>query len=110
MKLSQKTNLEIYELIGHLDLGKDLSKWDKLFKIVKTFYRDLLILKNTQDPELMINHSYWSRLEQLKREYSLLELVNVINLIDRTKNMIKTNIDGELALEVMLQRIKARRM
>lgn len=109
-KLNEKTNLEIYEIIDKLDLGKNFSQWDKLFLIIQTFYRDLLILKNTEDHDLIINHSYRPRLEQLKNEYSLLELVNVINLIDRTKNMIKSNIDRELALEVMLQRIKARRV
>lgn len=109
-KLGQKTNLDIYEMIQRLNVGKNLAQWDKLFKIVKTFYRDLLILKSMTSHELIINQSCLPCLEQLKSQYSLEELVNVINLIDRTKNMIMANVDRELAFEVMLQQIKARRV
>ncbi len=109
-KLGDKTNLEIYELLQNLNLGKDLRQWDRLLRIVKTFYRDLMILKTMDEPDLVINRSYFADMQQIKSQYSGEDLEKVIKLIERTNNVIMTNVDRELAFEVMLHKIKARRM
>lgn len=109
-RLSDKSNLEIYELIRSFEMEKDLHSWDELFLIVKTFYRDLMILKSMGGQEYVLNRSFANTMQILKDQYSAEELEKVIKLIERTNNVIMSNVDRELAFEVMLQKIKARRM
>lgn len=108
LNLENKSNIEIYELIQSLEMDKALHKWDELLLLFKTFYRDLLILKTMNDKEYLINQTYF--LELQKQQYSVEDLEKVIKLVERTNNVIKSNVDRELALEVMLHKIKARRM
>ncbi|AZR74416.1 DNA polymerase III subunit delta' [Anoxybacter fermentans] len=110
LNLNDKTNLEIYEMIQTLEMDRDLSLWEEIFKIIKTFYRDLLILKNINSKEHLINQSYFKEMQKCMEHYSTEDLERVIKLIERTNNVIMTNVNRELALEVMLHKIKARRM
>jgi DNA polymerase III gamma/tau subunit len=110
INLDDKMNLEINELINSLDLGRDLERWDELFKIIKTFYRDLMIVKNINNYNNLINQSYADEIKECSQNYSQEELGKVIKLIEKTNNVIMTNVDCELAFEVMLQKIKSRRM
>lgn len=108
LRLSEKSNLEIYELIQSLEMDKDVQRWDALLMIIKTFYRDLLILQSLPGKEHIINQRYFQAMQSMG--YSVDELEKVIKLIERTNNVIMSNVDRELALEVMMYKIKARRM
>lgn len=110
LNLGHKSNLEIYEMIQSLEMEKDLYQWNELMMIFRTFYRDLLILKNMENKEYLINQSYYSQMITCKNQFSEADLEKVIKLIERTNNVIMSNVDRELALEVMLQKIKARRV
>ena len=110
LKLNNQSNLEIYEMIQSLKLGKDLRRWEDLNSIIKSFYRDLVILKSSSNRGLVINQGFLNELNLFKDNYSRLDLEEVIKLIERTNNLIIANVDRELALEVMLQKIKAQRM
>lgn len=110
LKLRNQSNLEIYEMIRSLRLGKDLRQWEDLMKIIQSVYHDLVILKSSSNRGLLINQVFFSELKLTKDNYSRLELEEVIKLIERTNNLSIANVDRELALEVMLQKIKAQRM
>ncbi len=110
VNLTDKSNLEIYEFIQSLKIGKDLTQWNELFHLIKIFYRDLLILKNMNSKDYLINQSYFNDMQQLLNQYSGEDLDKVIKLLERTNNIIMSNVDRELAFEVMLHKIRARRM
>lgn len=100
--------MEIYELIQSLEMDKDVQRWDELLLIFKMFYRDLLILQSMPGKDHIMNQTYFESMQSMG--YSVEELEKVIKLIERTNNVIMSNVDRELALEVMMQKIKARRM
>lgn len=108
LRLPEKSNMEIYELIQSLEMDKDVQRWDELLLIFKMFYRDLLILQSMPGKDHIMNQSYFESMQSMG--YSVEELEKVIKLIERTNNVIMSNVDRELALEVMMQKIKARRM
>lgn len=108
LRLPEKSNMEIYELIQSLEMDKDLQRWDELLMVVKTFYRDLLMIQSSLGKEQIINQRHYQAMQSVR--YTVEELEKVIKLIERTNNVIKSNVDRELAFEVMLHKIKARRM
>ena len=110
VNLRQKSNLEIYELIKSFEMDKDLHQWDELFLIVKTFFRDLMIMRSMEGKAYVMNQSFYDVMLSIKDQYTPEELEKVIKLIERTNNVIMSNVDRELAFEVMLHKIKARRM
>lgn len=111
-KIKELLNLslvEVFELVQEmLEYREEI---DNILENIMTFYRDLLLYKSSGEANLMINFDYETDLINLSKEYTVVELKSIIELLEETNNLVKnTNVDLQLALEVMLIKIKEKRM
>lgn len=101
--------VEVFELAQQI--GQDNEEISCILEDIMSFYRDLILYKGSNDSSLIINFDYEDDLVRLSSEYTFAELQSVIELLEETDNLIKnTNVDLQLALEVMLIKIKEKRM
>ncbi|MCK8824500.1 DNA polymerase III subunit delta' [Fuchsiella alkaliacetigena] len=99
--------VEIFEFAQQLLTYKENLNY--VFEILITFYRDLLIYKQIKSLELVINFNNEQELLELSSKYRFGELEKIIKLITETAEIVKkTNVNLQLALEVMLLKIKGR--
>ncbi|MBM7623941.1 DNA polymerase III subunit delta' [Sporohalobacter salinus] len=108
-KLNNLDLVELFELVQKiLDYKEEI---DNILESIITFYRDLLLYKGSQKEELLINFDYQEELSCLDQEYTFDEIQAIIEEIEKTNNLIQnTNVNLQLALEVMLLNIKEKRM
>ncbi len=85
------------------------EKKDKIYEyldIMLFWFRDMLILKETNCEDFLINidkkHDLQSHLNHIAFE----KLSNIIYIIEKTKKDIKANVNFQLAIEMMLLRIQ----
>ncbi|SJZ75940.1 DNA polymerase-3 subunit delta' [Selenihalanaerobacter shriftii] len=107
-RIKELTNfnlVEVFELVQEILKYKD--QVNNILESIITFYRDLLLYKGSQNTELIINFDYMEELVKLSEEYTFNELEGIITIIEQTDNLIRnTNVNVQLALEVMLLKIK----
>ena len=83
--------------------GLDLKEY---FDLLVLWYRDVLLYKATSNPEQIY---FKNRIREIKRQsargrYS--DLKEVIDSIDRTGKLLRSNIDAELSLTMLMQAMK----
>jgi len=111
-KLAQDNDFSI-----ELDMPKILRKSDRIevFKIAEelsqnpdgldlllTWYRDLLLIKQNCQGELLTHSDKLNELSQIANDCSRLQIHQAIETIMKTKQMIQRNINSMLAMEVMV--------
>jgi DNA polymerase-3 subunit delta' len=101
--------VEVFELVQQiLDYKEEIHD---VLKNIITFYRDILLYKGSGNLDLLINFDYKDDLVRLSDEYTISELQGILDLLEETNNLIRnTNIKLQLALEVMLIKIKEKRV
>ncbi|HEX3030844.1 MAG TPA: DNA polymerase III subunit delta' C-terminal domain-containing protein, partial [Bacillota bacterium] len=66
--------------------------------MLATWFRDLLIWKNTQEPELMINGDVPEQIRLQSQGFSAQRLEENLAAIERTKSYLRSNVNNRLAL------------
>ncbi|MGM0471060.1 MAG: DNA polymerase III subunit delta' [Bacillota bacterium] len=113
--LNSLVELRSYDLVEVFDLAAQILDYkeqleDMLGSMI-TFYRDLLLYKEQDSSELVINFDYEADLIELSDYYTISELQRIIELIEETDTLIReTNVNLQLAVEVMLLSIKEKRV
>ncbi len=86
---------------------KDTEILDFLF-ICNNWYRDILVTKKTKDKKLLIYKSYYEYILAQSKYYSYLEINNIFELIEKTKDRINANVNKDFAFDVFLDSLKIR--
>lgn len=86
--------------------GKNKSSIEDILDIMVSWYRDLIMLKNTSGKRHIINRDYYELLVEESQILSYNRLNVIIKIIMDTKEKLRQNVNFELAIEVMLLNIQ----
>lgn len=73
--------------------------------IISSWYRDLLLLRYKLDDKLITNIDFYGALINQKEMFGVKKLINILNEIQNTKNMIEMNINLPLAMEALFLKL-----
>lgn len=100
MELKGKGIVDIFKMAE--DLAKD-DDLEGILKALKVLYRDMAVLKGGSRG--IINRDMVSRIGDEAKDMPMEAILDGFDLISGTEDMIKRNINKQLALEVMMMRL-----
>jgi len=104
-KLNRNITIEeIFELVANWK-NFDEEQLEEILNMTLFWFRDLLLLKEGEDIEL-INSDKIEKLKEEEKRYSYFTIRDAINTIEVTKNYLKRNVKPKLALENMWLKLK----
>ncbi|MFP4661623.1 MAG: DNA polymerase III subunit delta' [Halanaerobiales bacterium] len=80
-----------------------------LFYLILSWYRDIILYNQGYDREI-VNFDYQEWISLQDKYYSLEGLVSIVELVTTTKNYVERNVKNDLALQVLLFKIRAKRV
>lgn len=80
-----------------------------LFNLLSTWYRDIMIYKQGKEKGI-INYDYLQGIKNQAQEYTITELISIIELINKYQGYIVRNVRKDLVLQVILLKIRAKRV
>jgi len=86
-------------------IAEDLSNQPEGLDILLTWFRDILLVKQSCNPEILTYPDKFNELMQLASGYSRIQIQDTIKNIMETKKLLQGNINSNLALEVMVLRL-----
>ena len=107
-----KIMLEInkVQLIDFLEneniLVKYKDQWKEVLICLFSYVRDVMIYKETGNGEMIINLDKINDIKQLAGEFSFKRLNNIINIINKTRVNLESNVNGAMVYHIMLLKIK----
>ncbi len=100
--LKGKRMLDIFKTAEELAKDEDLNG---ILKALKVFYRDMAVLKGGESS--VINSDMVSRIDDEAKGLLVEDILNGFDLISETEDLIRRNVNKQLALEVMMMRLAA---
>ena len=99
--------MDTSELIAVLKILEDYKlSVNELLDIMMSWYRDVLLYKATMDEDAIVFKDEKELIIKEAQRDSYEGIENVINVIGKTKQRIRSNVNFELAMELMLLTIK----
>ncbi len=106
-KLPEKGTVEIFNKVEEM---VRLVKGDfLLFDLLSTWYRDIIMYRK-ENKEEIINYDYLEKIKNQAKEYTIDNLISIIELINKYHGYIERNVRKDLTLQVMLLKIRAKRV
>lgn len=81
---------------------KELAGLDEVLDIFASWFRDCLIIKESRSDQLLINLDQTGSLRRFSENLSSDKILSCLEIVERTRQRIRLNVDKQLALEVML--------
>ncbi len=81
---------------------EEINKTEDSIENILSWYRDLLLVKNGCNGNILTHDDEFPRLQEIAKSYSVIELENLIKMLLNMENLIKRNINPVLAMEVMM--------
>jgi len=78
---------------------------ERILDIILFWFRDILILKQGEEGRL-INYDKIKGLKKQKKKYSLKEIRQIMETIEKTRYYLKNNVSQKLALEALWLKLK----
>lgn len=112
--LEQIDNISSMKTIDIFSLADDLTKLldndnFPLFNLILSWYRDIILYSQGYGEEL-VNYDFIENIKKQSRKYRLDELIAMVNLVNNIKGYVKANVRKDLAFQVMLFKIRAKRV
>ena len=99
--------MELYEVIaGVKTISEHKSAVEDYIDLMILWYRDILMLKATNDPNLLLYKNEFSFIRRQATLRSYEELENIIGAMEKAKIRLKANVNFDIAIELMLLKIK----
>lgn len=99
-------DLKNNDLEGILDKEEFFSKYkdnkEEVLNVISSIIRDVLIYKEVENNEFIINSDKISEINQFTRELSFKKLNNMILKIEEARKNIRSNVNWTMTLRVML--------
>ena len=93
------------QLIEIFKIAEDLNNQPESLDILLTWFRDILLVKQGCNVEILTYPDKFSELARLASSYSRTQIQDAIRNIMETKNLLQRNINSTLALEVMVLKL-----
>ncbi len=109
--LPESSTVDIFQEVDRV--SKLLSNPDfkafSLFDLFVSWYRDLILLKQGLEDQL-VNSDFIVQIKRQAEEYSLDQLLLILKMVNNMKGYINRNVRQDLALQVMFFKIRAKRV
>ncbi|MBC8230657.1 DNA polymerase III subunit delta' [bacterium] len=89
------------QLIEIFKITENLNNQPESLDILLTWFRDILLVKQGCNAEMLTYPDKFNELAQLASGYSRIQIQDAIKTIMETKNLLQRNVNSTLALEVM---------
>lgn len=96
--------LKAFSVSEFFEQNKDII--DEIMDIILLWSRDLLIYKETENTDFLINKDKVDLILSQSQKLSKLKIMDIIDVVRRTKEDIHSNVNFQLAIEVMLLNIQ----
>ncbi|WIV12316.1 DNA polymerase III subunit delta' [Proteiniborus sp. MB09-C3] len=96
--------LKIFSISEFFEQNKELI--DEVMDIILLWYRDLLIYKETKNVGFLINKDKADSISYQCQKLSKQKIMDILDVVRRTKEDIHSNVNFQLAIEVMLLNIQ----
>ena len=108
--LKKIDNSDRVDIFDEADNFQRLYKDDfPLFNLLSSWYRDIIVYKKGNRDQLY-NFDYETEIKLQAEKYNIEELLNIVKLIDRHAAYIEKNVFKDLSLQVLLLKIRAKRL
>ncbi|SCX79800.1 DNA polymerase III subunit delta' [Alkaliphilus peptidifermentans] len=87
-------------------LVADKKDINEFLDLLISWYRDLMVYKETKEYHFMMNYDKIEEINQQSSRIGLNELRDIIFIIEDTKNKLKSNVNLQLNIEVMLLKMQ----
>lgn len=91
------------KMAEHLEKSKD--RLDVFIEFITLWYRDLLVWKECQNPDLLVNIDMLKRIENLSQRYSKPGLLGLLKEVGQTKKALAANANVRLVLDNLVFRL-----
>ncbi|MFC1862985.1 DNA polymerase III subunit delta' [Thermodesulfobacteriota bacterium] len=91
---------------GHDKSSKKNVDLSELLGIWKTWYRDLILMKMKDPPELLINFDFSRKLKSASKNFKMDNLIESVFIIDRAQRGLNRNLNLGLMMENLLLELK----
>jgi len=99
--------MQTYEVISGLKtLSISKNNIEDYIDLMLLWYRDILVYKATQDPELVLYKEELSYIREQAKKISYENINNIINAMEKAKIRLKANVNFDIAIELMLLKLK----
>ena len=108
--------MDLLKKIGQMDISEVLDyirkiKEEKLdagacLDFMQLWYRDVLLYKVTQDKEMLIFKNEYRNIQEISSRSAYDGLERILNAITRTRMRLHSNVNMELAMELLLLSMK----
>lgn len=99
--------MELYEVISGLKvLSANKNNIEDYIDLMILWYRDVLMFKATMDPDLLLYREELSYINKQANTRSYENLENIIGAMEKAKIRLKANVNFDIAIELMLLKIK----
>ncbi len=86
---------------------EERRSYREMLAIISSWYRDLMVLKETANPELLVNTDRFDLLKRYSEQFSTARIQEAIQIVQRTEERFGLNVNPQLALETMLFELKS---
>lgn len=88
-------------------LGREERKgYDEALSVFSSWYRDLTVLRETNNQELLVNIDCLDILEKQSMQISSADCQKAVAVVEETKRCFRMNVNPQLAIETMLFELK----
>lgn len=99
--------MQISEIIAGLKtITANKTVIDDYLDLILLWYRDILMLKATNDPNLLLYKEEYQFIKQQANILSYDQIENIINSVEKAKLRLRANVNFDIAIELMLLTIK----
>lgn len=100
-------DMQINEIIAGLKMiTANKAAIDDYLDLILLWYRDILMLKATNDPNLLLYKVEYQFIKKQANLRSYDQIENIINSVEKAKLRLRANVNFELTIELMLLTIK----
>ncbi|NLM96059.1 MAG: DNA polymerase III subunit delta' [Halanaerobiaceae bacterium] len=108
-KISELDAVSIFRFVDELiSFINDMDE-SSIFYLILSWYRDIILYNQGYYNEI-INYDYLEQLKLSSQYYSLEELISIMELVNNIEGYIKSNVKKDLALQVMMFKIRAKKV
>lgn len=102
--------MELSDLISKVKLISENKAYvDDIIDLMVLWYRDVLMLKATNDPNLLLYKEEYQSINRIASVKSYESIDNIIDTIEKAKQRLKANVNFDITIENMLLNIKEKR-
>lgn len=99
--------MQLHEVIlGLKEITAEKAPLEDNIDLMILWYRDILMLKATNDPDLLLYKNEFKFIRKYANTISYEGIDNIINAMEKAKVRLKANVNTDIALELMLLSIK----